>query len=175
MAEGIHRITSEDDPERCQSVGRERGQCNNKRTPGSDYCLLHGGNKGQGVEAVAAVRNYQLTKFQAELERHSDMSTLKSLRNEVGILRMTLETLLNRCNDSNDLIMNSITISNLVGQIEKLVSSCHKLEGQMGQTLDKQQLMQFASQIVGIISNNLVGQEKLVGQIADEIINLLKE
>ena len=60
-----------------------------------------------------------------------------------------------------------------VAKIEKLVTSCHKLEESLGQTLDKQSIMQFADGVVGIISKHLPPEQ--LGIIADEIFALLEK
>ena len=59
---------------------------------------------------------------------------------------MILEEVLNKCKDSKDLILKSSVISDLVVKVEKLVSSCHKMEGSMGQLLDKSAILQFAAE-----------------------------
>ena len=174
MAEDIEKCDGPADPHRCQSVN-SKGQCNNKgvrlaeNTYGG-FCRVHGGNKTQESFEAKKVRNYRLTKFQAQLERQTDSSAIKSLREEIGILRMIMEEKLNSCTDMAGLLLESQQISDLVLKIEKLVVSCHRLEGSLGQTLDKQAILQFASEIITIISTKLQGQEDLIEEIANEIV-----
>jgi len=159
MAENIEKMEFEEDPERCQ--GRcANGQCPNKGLRKSDgtvypFCKVHGGYSSEASENKENYRNYQLTKFQARLQRHATSPQIKNLRDEVGILRMMLEEKLNHCSDANDLIMQSGAISDLVLKIEKLVGSCHKLEGSMNQLLDKQAILQFASEVITEISTEI--------------------
>lgn len=84
-----------------------------------------------------------------------------------------LEARLNRCNDEFDLMMDSGNISDLIGRIEKIVVSCHKIEDAMGELLDKSALNAFASNVIQIISKVLKDQPNLIGQIADGILALL--
>ncbi len=146
---------AEDDPRRCQCTQTQYGQCMNKQVEGSDYCIAHGGNHAINKRNKEAMHNYQLTKWQAKLDQHRDSPNIKSLRDEVAILRMTLEERLNHCSTELDLILQSGPISDLVMKIDKLVNSCHKLEGSLGQLLDKQAILQFAGEVIDVITRNL--------------------
>lgn len=173
MAEGIEKCDGPADPYRCQAV-TSKGQCLNKGAKLDDtyggFCRVHGGNKTQEAFEAKKVRNYRIGKYQAALERQTDSTAIKSLREEIGILRMLMEEKLNRCTDTAGLLLESHAISDLVLKIEKLVVSCHRLEGSLGQTLDKQAILQFASEIITIIGEKLEGQEDLIEEIADEIV-----
>ena len=176
----IFPITDDADPHRCQSVIYSQGQCRNKAIYVKDYdvwtanCPVHGGNKQAASIMDKAYKNYMLTKFRALLARHSSSDFIKSLRDEIGILRMLLEVQINSCNDSVELMLSSGPISDLVLKIEKVVSSCHKLEGSMGQLVDKAALLQFAHQVVSIISKH-IEDSAVLSQIADEILDILKD
>jgi len=161
-----------DDPNRCQAT-TSKGQCLNKAHEHSNFCLAHGGNKGAEAAEAASVRNYQLAKFQAKLDRHAASPSIKSLRDEVGILRMLMEEQLNRCKDSHDLVVQSASISDLVMKIDKLVTSCHKLEGSLGQLLDKQVILQFANETITLIANVLKGEDNKIREIADGITGII--
>jgi len=136
---------------------------------GGNRCMMHGGNKQLEAKSNASLRNYQLTQFRAKLERHSTSDNIKGLRDEIGILRMTLETRLNQCNDEMDLLLHSGPISDLVLKIDRLVNSCHKLEGSMGQLLDKTAIIQFANVVIEIIGSE-VEDQVVVSRIAEKII-----
>lgn len=176
MASEITRVEP-DDPNRCQAIIPNKGQCLNRAVPGGTNCLVHGGNKQEESMRLASVRNYRLGKFQAELERHASSPALKSLRDEIAILRLTLEQRFQRCEDITDLILQSGPISDLVMKIERVVSSCHKLEGAMSQLLDKQAILQFANELIGLI-NITITEKAVEGSIItpefrDSLINNL--
>lgn len=165
-----------DSPHRCQAVNRQ-GQCRNKGIPLPDggfaeYCLAHGGSAQQRSAIKESARNYKLDRWRARLNEKADAEGIKSLRDEIGILRICLEERLNRCNDATDLILQSGPISDMVMKIERVVNSCHKLEGSMGQLLDKQALLQFANKAISIISTH-VTDENLLTLIADELVEAL--
>lgn len=159
MAENVQKMEFEEDPERCQGKCAT-GQCPNKGivlpsgVRGS-FCAVHGGASTVSAEQKQSYRNYQLTKFKARQERHATSPQIKNLRDEVGILRMMMEERLNKCRDDADLILQSGAISDLALKIEKVVGSCHKLEGSMNQLLDKQAILQFASEMISVISEEI--------------------
>ena len=142
---------AEDAPNRCQAV-TSRGQCVNQCVEGTKYCSGHGG------KIPNELRLYQVKKWQDRIDRLST-SNVKSLNEEIGVLRMSLETLLNRCEDDNDLIMNQASIAALVLSIEKVVSSCTKLEVRLGEYVEKKNLYQFAGEVIQLISTYVPEQE----------------
>ena len=170
----ITKIDREDHPHRCQTVIPSQGQCRNvaTMTDGGDYgnhCLAHGGNRFIDSDRKEKVRNYRLERFKIKLQIHSDSPHIKDLRDEIAILRMVLEERLNRCNDESDLVLQSGPIGDMVLKIDKVVSSCHKLEGSMGQHLDKSALLQFAAEAVGIIGEE-VSDEATIERISNRLI-----
>jgi hypothetical protein len=167
--EDITRVVEPDSPDRCQGMTKF-GQCNCKKIPGKNFCKMHAGF-GNAQQDVA--RNYRLTKWQAQLERMGDNPSLKSLRDELAILRMLMEERLNLCKDSHDLILQSHVISDLATKIERLVLSCSKLDFQLGKMLDKSALVNFANEIISIIGEE-VKDPAAIDSIATKIINTIE-
>ena len=170
--EDIPMMDSEDDPQRCQGIIAGKQQCNKKAVPGSNYCPLHGANSRIQAIKAESLRNYRLTKFRKSVQEKSNSSAIKSLRDEVGILRMMLEEKLNMCEDVHDLILQSGPIGQMVLNIERVVTSCHKLEDSMGQLLDSQAVLRFANRIIDIIGENIQDTEvleKIANQIMGEV------
>ena len=167
----IERISYDADPERCQAMV-PNGQCINKRHLGSLYCLVHGGNKAGQAELIVKERNYLLGIWQARIDKKLASPDLKSLRDEVAIARMMLEVRLTHCKDASDLLLHSGAIADLITKIEKVVTSCHKLDTNLGQVLDKQALLNFAGRVIQIISTVLSGLEN-GDKYIDEIGNLI--
>ena len=170
MSEPIERAPYPEHPNRCQTTNT-RGQCHNLGAMQPDgkrlkTCLPHGG------KLKSTKRNYNLTKWRARLDAKADAVGIKSLREEIGILRIMLEERLERAQDPMDLILQSGPISELVMKIERVVTSCHKLEGSMGQLLDKQALLAFATSVIGIITE-CVEDETVRQSIAERIEGLL--
>lgn len=168
----IKKITSDDDPDRCQGVSAY-GQCINKATDGSKFCPVHGGNSAVNSQEKKNIRLYHLAKFRAEMDEKIDHPKQKSLNEEVAIMRVVLETIINRCKDASDLVMSSHQISDVIAKIEKLVVSCNKLEHSMAQYLDKNQLQLFSQEIIEIIVHVVQDDEK-IKEVADLIGDLMR-
>lgn len=166
MAEksAFQRVSDPADPGRCQGI-TNLGQCMMRATQG-DRCDIHAGHLQHAPKSE--IRNYRLTKWQARINEFADNDKVKSLREEIGVLRILLEEIFNKCNDSTDLLLNTGRLSNLVIQIEKLVVSCHKLESSTGLLLDKTQILQLADVISEIIAR-YVGNQEEMNLICEEI------
>lgn len=160
-------IVDDDSPNRCQAVTKQ-GQCRGVKVEGGNYCMMHGGAKVAEAKQRQGLRNYQLTRFNARLQQLGDSGEIKSLRDEIAILRMLMEERLNQCKDNMDLIYQSGPISDLVLKIERVVTSCHKLELSAGSLLDKQAIMQFGSELITLVSNT-VKDEVMLAQLSEAI------
>lgn len=165
----IEKVPYPEHPDRCQGIKHNQGQCINRAAAYSSFCLCHGGNRGAEAHEKKALSNYRLTKWQARLEDKTSQSEIKSLRDEIGILRVLMEETLNKCLTDMDLILQSSKIADLAMKIEKLVASCHKLEGSMGKLMDKSAILQFAAEIVEIIGRELEGDETKISAIGEQI------
>lgn len=176
--DGKIKKCEEDSPHRCQYTRPLYGQCPNESImlPDETYgtrCIAHGGNKQVQSANAKAVRVYRIGEYQQRLEEHADNINIKSLREDIGVLRILLETRLNKIKDDTDLLLQSSAISDLVLKIERLVMSCHKLEGSMKQLVDRAAIIQFASEIIEVIGSILEGQEELMSEIANGILAAL--
>jgi hypothetical protein len=164
---------ADDAPNRCQGITRN-GQCPSAAMENTIYCVAHGGSQQQAAQRRQSLQNYRLTQWHAKVLEKANSTGVKSLREEVGILRIMLEERLNMCKDATDLLLMSGPISDLVMKIDTVVKSCHKLEFNMGMLLDKQQLLNFANAIITIITET-VEDEALVSLIADRILGELSD
>ena len=142
--------------EKCVTDG-----CINKHEPNSQHCLVHGGNKGTESASSNLLRNYRLTKHASRCGELRHSSGLKDLRDEIAILRMMLEEKLNGIESTSEMILQSGAISDLIIKIEKIVTSCHKLEKDMDVTLDRTVVLNLADTIVAIISKHVEDKEAI--------------
>jgi hypothetical protein len=144
----------------------------NKAHPESKFCLAHGGNKASQAAEKKRISNYRLAKFQARLERQTSSPHIKNLRDEIGIMRMVMEETLNRCQSDFDLLTNSQKISDLAMKITAVVEKCHRLEGSMGQLLDKTTVLRIANQFINIIVEENLTEDQL-DRIAAKIMQVV--
>lgn len=148
-----------DSPNRCQALGAQGSQClNEAMRVGEGFtknCSFHGGVDEANKQSTNRQNMYRLAKFGERVKDFAGHNQVKGLRDEIGILRMVLEERLNRCQDNDELILSSNVIGDLVLKIERLVTSCHKLEASMGQLLDRQQIIQFAEAVVKVVADHI--------------------
>lgn len=154
----FERVTELDDPHRCQSNDKHN-QCLMKAVPGSKYCKRHGGNSAIIAREKEGLRNLKLTKFKARLAVLGNSPDIMSLRDEIGVTRMTLEELINSCEGASDLITMSGQISALVNNVAKLVKECHSIEEKTGHLLSKDNLNMFAGQIIDIVVKHVMDED----------------
>jgi hypothetical protein len=163
----------EDSPLRCQYISPNVGQCRNKQVEGSKFCPAHGGNKAFQAAEKRRLINYRLTKYKERIGSSLDSDQLLSLKEEVAILRMLIEEKLNKCESSTDLILMAGPLSDLIVKVEKLVSSCSRLDLRLGNLLDKGRVLQFAQTLIQIVSDE-IDDEKILEKISLKIIEALK-
>lgn len=159
-------VAPENSPDRCLS-GNDRGQCKYLKYPGTDYCPRHMGRSGHEVRK-RDLHNYALTRFRNQIVEKAYSSRLKSLTEEIAILRFTLEKLLESCNDDFDLILYQSKITELVKAIASTVESCHKMEEKANLVLDKNQLVVIANRLIGLLTEKV--DPELLPSLADDII-----
>lgn len=164
--EGITKITDDDDPERCQGV-THMGQCR-CRAVYEGMCKIHDKHGSRKI-AKTEVSNYRLNKWQARVDEFAESDKVKSLREEIGITRILIEEIINRCQNSTELILMSGKISDLVMKSEKLVSSCHRLEAATGALLDRTAILQMAGVLVEIIGEH-IKDDNVLAQISERIL-----
>jgi predicted phosphohydrolase len=136
--------------------------------------MRHGGNMQLRKIIKDSVDMYRVDMWNAKIARQANHPEVKSLGNEIGLLRMLMEEKLRSCTNDTQLILHSPAISDLVMKIERVVVSCNKLEKSMGQHLDKAALLQFASQVVRVISEH-VTDKKQVDLVAQGILEIISE
>lgn len=159
--------------ERCESTVAN-GQCPFLAVPETKTCPMHGANKSQQVLLEETRRAYRLRKWQDRIADFADDEQIISLREEIGILRMVMEEMLNKCEDSQDLLMMSHRIADTALKIERLITTCEKIERRTGAMLSKRSIIQLASRFVEII-NNHVEDPDILEQISDEMVRATKE
>lgn len=168
----IQRASNPDGSDRCQRTRPNSGQCMNKvAKEGGSYC----GACQVPTDKVDSRRlNYAFlkAKVQQDITEKAENSAIKSLREEIGILRLLVERIINKCEDDDDLLIKSPQISDLVTRIEKLVRSCHYLEDQMGDLLDKTAILRFGAQVIELISTEIMDLE-LLERISGKMITIL--
>jgi len=121
------------------------------------------------VESGTAPSNYKLAKWGDELSSYLSQERVVSVRGEIGVLRLLIEEKLNKCKDASDLLFETNSISTLVTDVEKLVTSCHRLEVSMGLLVDKDVALEFGQELILVVGNHISDSHALV-EIADALL-----
>lgn len=149
-----HQVAA-DDPNRCKATIATQGQCIQGAVPGSDYCPVHGGNKAIKAAEAENTYRYRVNQWQARIQTFAGDSRIKSLHEELGMLRVLLEEKFNACKSATDLIIQAGPISELILKIEKVTKTIHDLDKDLENILEKQQLIVYAERIVAIVSDHV--------------------
>ncbi len=163
----------EDSPNRCQYVIPRTGQCTLKAVKNSPYCPAHGGNKAYQAKEKESLRNYRLTKFKQRVSELSDNDAILSLKEEIGIIRLLIEEKINQCSGTAELMLVSGPLSDLAMKAEKLVTSCNRLDRNLGNLLDKGKIIQFAQTVVQIIGDHIT-DDIILEKISTKILEALE-
>lgn len=173
--QAIYERVSETDPNRCKGIigGSQAGQCNYKAVSGCDYCMMHGGARQAQDNKKLALKNYRIQQWGERVGEFSNSTDIKSLREEIGILRLVMETTLNHCKTANDLLIYSDKISHLTEKVQKLVESCQKMEEKNNQLLDRKVVIVIADSIVTLIGE-YVKDADMLDEIGAKICNSIE-
>lgn len=163
MAEAKFTVCDPTDPNRCQGIrqGDSGGQCVYLSVPGCSFCLMHGGGTQASQNKKNALKNYQLTKYAERVGDLANNPEIKNLREEIGILRMTLESLLNMCDTPNKLLLYTDKITNLVEKVNKLVVSCQQMEEKNNNLMDRKVVIVIADSIVTLVAQYVTDPDEL--------------
>ena len=152
----------------------EHTNCVKRPVEGGTMCEMHGGVSQQQSMELKRIRNYQLNKFQAEVERHANSSYIKDLRDEAGIMRMMLEKKINAIKDETDLMLQTQSITEMISRIERLVVSMHALDSKTNQVLDKTILIDIATRMVNAIADELQDSPEKLDKISISMTQIIK-
>lgn len=154
---------------------------------GSQYCPLHGGNAAVQSKVKESLYNFRVAAYNQRSKQFNEHDDLRSLNNEVGVLRIIIEETLNQCTTPELLIRHGGFLSDTIVKVEKLVTSCHKMERSLGVLLDQNSASQFAQEIVRIYTENqntmiqkfwlqpkeMQTQEVMQKMFAEELIDII--
>jgi len=163
-------VVGPDDPRRCKGM-MSSGQCTIEALPGKEYCKMHLQGP-QITEKRETIKNLRLGQWQSRVDEKAINPNIKSLREEIAVLRMALEELINMCVDSAQLVAMSNKIADLILKIEKLVVSCHHLEKSSGMLLDKSAALHLAGNFIEIIGKHCTDPD-VIAAISDDMVKAL--
>lgn len=93
---------------------------------------------------------YRLGKWQARMQEFKDSPELKTLNNELGILRIIFEETLAQAQTSEELLFAAGKIMQISDKIKETLNVSTQLELKLNQHLSTQQLFAIAEQILNL-------------------------
>ena len=159
------------DPRRCK-YSYPHEQCWREAEPGCSNCAAHGGKSRANAEET---RLYNLVELdnRRRLAELSGSENIKSLREEIGLVRLLIEKYVNAARGSDvELLSSSGSIDRLILTLGKLIKDCHALEQSLGELLSKQTVYRLAQTMCEIVMEELQGvegHEEIIERIAERI------
>jgi len=138
----------EDDPNRCQGMTK-RGQCPFLAMPDHKHCVIHG-----RVQENTSLYNFERTEVLARLSVFRGHTDSRTLATELGVLRLLLEQIINKCGEY-ELLQNSVQIASIIDKIKDLQLANTKLEERVGDLLSVEQVIEVAQQLYGSVVTHL--------------------
>lgn len=157
--------------DRCQWVTSE-GQCDRAAVNGR-FCNLHG-----PIKPDQALRHYHITNelVSGNHDRHTAVSQIKDMREEIALTRALIETRLNLAKDESEFIASMGILHQYLKTVETLVASCHKMDTSLGNILNKASVLKLAQELVSIIAAELEGipgRDEIVDNVANRILECI--
>ena len=159
------------DPNRCQWL-RADGQCPHEAIDGSPFCAAHAGPK------CDPLKHYMLTNqvVRSGAERHNAVDEIKRLREEIALTRAMIENRLNMVEGEADFISSMGIVHQYLATVERLVTSCHKMDTNLGNLLNKTSILNLAQELVTAISDELEdvpGRDEIIDRVSDKIVHMI--
>lgn len=168
-ASKLVRVTKPDDPKRCQET-TGNGQCWFTSDEGTNLCSIH--KRHDVITERKRIHMFKLDLWQQRLNEFTDHPEVKDLTGEIGVLRLTLEHLLNQIDEAGKFILYAHQIGDLVSKIERTVQTCSNLEIRTGKMLDKATILRLAGDIVASV-NSHVQDPDICEKIGNDLITII--
>lgn len=173
----MRRVTDMADPHRCQANAPD-GQCRNRAEHGSKYCRAHCGRDMQPAEDR---RGFLLAKAgdQVRLAQLSDeMEPVKELRDVIALQHILIERRYNLIKNDNDLLAACGPLNQMIVSMEKLISSAHKIEQNLGELLARGAVLGLAKSMCQIVIDELEGiddYEIIIDRITQRLVDTVRQ
>ena len=154
---------------KCKFIGPD-GQCPNQPAEDGEFCVQH--------SLKAKANKYSLTHpaLNKSKDRHDAASAIKDMREEITLTRALIETRLNMVRNDGEMIASMGCLHQFIGTVEKLISSCHRMDTNLGNLLNKGQLIALAQDFVNIVLEELgPGHEEVIDRISLRLVEALGE
>jgi len=154
----------------CRHLSQSGTQCKNEALEGLSYCRRHASPRSN-------LHSYILSHLPlAESSSRHASSEISSLRDEIAITRALLEERLNLISNSSELLAACGQVNSLLLTIERLVQTSVKTEEKLGELLSKTAVVELATEMVAILTEELQhveGYEAIIDTIGVKFQQLI--
>jgi len=172
--ESPKRVPYSEHPERCLQINRVAGgeqQCQFFREPGQSFCKFHGGMASETLKLESTETSlYRLRKYGKRLQEIKVANSARTLDDELGILRITLEEVVNKFGEEGEvsILLYSTKITELVREIKSVLVAADRLATKAGTLIGRSEAIVIAGRVVEIVSKHITDPGAL-NRIANEI------
>jgi len=161
-----------DHPEACQG-NTGNGPCCYKRDDNSLYCSIHGGGSSSAAGERRELQNYKLNSaFAGRAQDFSNSPRIKSLTDEIAILRTSLETVFNGIKNENEMLLYVDKLDKLATSISKLIMNLQNIQEKNKELLGREVVMSIFDQILEKIVVR-VGDPDVIKCLADDAYEII--
>ena len=163
----IQRVSDPFDPNRCNATIPSTGQCHLLSVPGSHYCPCHGGNKALEAKNKANIYDMKLAEFRSRLTDLTNSDTIKSLRDEVALVRFLIQKHISSFETKSELITHSAAITQMILTVESLAQSCLTVEHSLDSVMDTEDAFGLAFKIIEYTMEKIDPTPEFVADITE--------
>lgn len=166
-------IAQEGEP-RCSHMISGKHQCRLLAVKVGSNCVIHGGRSI--LEAIRKEDSiYKLKEqYRSRVDELTDHKKHFSLNEEIGVLRLLLETMFSKIDDDSSLLRSSGAMSELITKIEKLVNSAMRAEKYVGGLMSRNQAIQMIQDVVDVLAAE-IDDPDLLGRVADKFQTIVRK
>lgn len=162
------RVPYPEHPDRCQANRGNHGQCLNYRIGVSRYCPAHGGNRANNVKRKQELAMYEKNTF-LQSEEFKANPNLVSLTDEVAMMKAMINKVQATIKDDLSFQQHGAKLVDLITRADKLVISCNRLTEKLNLSMNAQQAMAWANEVLAIIGEVVQDADK-VAEIQSRIL-----
>lgn len=115
-------------------------------------------------------------ELQSRFEEMKASTDLRTLKQDVALLRAILEQRLNFARNDSERISAFNSVAPMFGTLDKLVNSLDKLERRSGEVLEKEAVQKLVSDIVNVLAFELEGvpdRDGIVDRVARRMADVI--
>lgn len=142
------RRVGSDHPRVCQgNVGT--GPCCYEAVEGAQFCSLHGAGATGSGQARRELKNYRLNNIFGDRVKELGASPgIKSLTDEIALLRVSLEVIFNSIKNENEMYLYIDKIEKLTKGIQSLLETLQKLQEKNKELLGRDTVIAIFDQLM---------------------------